>query len=258
MEEIEYPGWTIDRRCMLQKLENIAKDYVNYFTYQARDYQPMVVIWSRDELLKGLDALHLLNCEIDQLIFEQISQNYLHLSQCVHAAEYLWYTHPHISIQESDVSLDWMMFSLFGLIDDEIRDLRSAAALRYRCLEIVRAAKLNQPRTLLAELQGQQYRLITDWDHEQIKLMTAVPLDFDRNPFIRETTAENKYSPTYLELVTWASCYDSLPMNWDILVDWGALGLLEELEDLSTDPSLPSAEYLKYCLEQYYLLNRGR
>jgi hypothetical protein len=141
MEEIEDPGWTIDRRCVLQKLENIAKDYVNYFTYQARYYQPMVVIYSRDELLKGLDALDLLNCEIDRLIFEQISQNYPHLGQCVHAAECLWYNHPGISIQESDVSLDWMMFSLFGLIDDEIRE---------HCLEIVRAAKLNQPRTLLA------------------------------------------------------------------------------------------------------------
>ncbi|AFZ01663.1 hypothetical protein [Calothrix sp. PCC 6303] len=248
MEEIEYPDWTIDRRCVLQKLENIAKDYIHYFTYQARYYQPMVVIWSRDELLKGLDALDLLNCEIDRLIFEQISQNYPHLSQCVHAAEFLWYAHPDISIQESDVSLDWMMFSLFGLIDDEIRE---------RCLEIVRAAKLNQPRTLLAELQGQQYRLITDWDNEQIKLMTAVPLNVDRNPFMRETTPQNQYAPTYLELVTRASC-NSLPMNWDILVDWGALGLLEELEDLSTDPSLPGAEYLKYCLEQYYFLLKLR
>ncbi|MBD2199837.1 MULTISPECIES: hypothetical protein [Calothrix] len=248
MEEIEYPDWTIDRQCALQKLENIAKDYIHYFTYQARDYQPMVVIWSRDELLKGLDALHLLNCEIDQLIFERISQNYPHLSQCVHAAECLWYTNPEISIQESDVSLDWMMFSLFGLIDDEIR---------YCCLEILRAAKLNQPRTLLAELQGQQYRLITDWDNKQIKLMTAVPLNVLRNPFMRETTPQNQYAPTYLELVTRASC-DSLPMNWDILVDWGALGLLEELEDLSTDPSLPGAEYLKYCLEQYYFLLKLR
>ncbi|MBD2451915.1 hypothetical protein H6G76_33305 [Nostoc sp. FACHB-152] len=59
MEEIEYPDWTIDRQCALQKLENIAKDYIHYFTYQARDYQPMVVICSRDKLLKGLDALHL-------------------------------------------------------------------------------------------------------------------------------------------------------------------------------------------------------
>ncbi|MBD2341422.1 hypothetical protein H6G64_31220 [Calothrix sp. FACHB-156] len=248
MGEIEYPDWTIDRRCVLQKLENIAKDYIHYFTYQARDYQPMVVIWSRDELLKGLDALHLLNCEIDRLIFERISQNYPHLSQCVHAAECLWYTNPEISIQESDVSLDWMMFSLFGLIDDEIR---------YRCLEIVTAAKLNQPRTLLAELQGQQYSLITDWDNKQIKLMTAVPLSVDRNPFMREITPQNQYSPTYLELVTRASC-DSLPMNWDILVDWGALGLLEELEALSTDISLPGAEYLKYCLKTYYSLNWGR
>jgi|GEM_PF-1613731 len=208
----------------------------------------MVVIWSRDELLKGLDALHLLNCEIDRLIFEQISQNYPHLSQCVHAAECLWSAHPDISIQESDVSLDWMMFSLFGLIDDEIRD---------RCLEIVRAAKLNQPRALLATVKGQQYGLITNWDNEQIKLMTAVLLNMDRNPFMRERTSRNAYEITYLELVTMAFC-NSLPMNWDILVDWGALGLLEELEDLSTDPLLPGAEDLKYCLEQYCLLNRGR
>jgi hypothetical protein len=199
----------------------------------------MVVIWSRDELLKGLNALHLLNCEIDRLIFEQISQNYPHLSQCLHAAECLWYSHPDISIQESDVSLDWMMFSLFGLIDDEICDLRSAAAMsakhtlreRYRCLEIVKAAKLNQPRTLLATVQGQQYGLITDWDNEQIKLMTAVPLNIDRNPFMRERTPQNQYELTYLELVTMASC-NSLPMNWDILLlDWGALGLLMDDEE---------------------------
>ncbi|BAZ02707.1 hypothetical protein NIES37_67200 [Tolypothrix tenuis PCC 7101] len=50
MEEIEYPDWTIERRCILQELEKTAKDYIHYFTYQARDYQPMVVIWSRDEL----------------------------------------------------------------------------------------------------------------------------------------------------------------------------------------------------------------
>ncbi|MBD2206989.1 hypothetical protein H6G33_31445 [Calothrix sp. FACHB-1219] len=175
MGEIEYPDWTIDRRCVLQKLENIAKDYIHYFTYQARDYQPMVVIWSRDELLKGLDALHLLNCEIDRLIFERISQNYPHLSQCVHAAECLWYTNPEILIQDSDVSLDWMVFSLFGLIDDEIRDTPKES-LRDRALAVFRTAQLEQPETLRMEIHGNQYQLVTGWEGGRIKLLNSIEL----------------------------------------------------------------------------------
>jgi hypothetical protein len=154
---------------VLRKLETIAADYMQFFANQGCLYQPSLVESYRTKLLQELDAVGLLNCEIPESIYHQLMDTYPHLKRCVDEAEFLWIVGD-MPIQEFDLSLDWMIF------DPLYPDGMDYAEFRDRALAALRTAQLKQPDTLLLEIYGKQYQLVTGWEEGRIKLLNSIEL----------------------------------------------------------------------------------
>jgi hypothetical protein len=142
---------------------------MQFFANQGHLYQPSLVEPYRTKLLEELDAVGLLNCEIPDSVYYQLGCTYPHLRRCIDEAEFLWIVGD-MPIQEFDVSLDWMIFDPLypkGIDYVEFRD---------RALAAFRTAQLEQPDTLLLEINGNQYQLVTGWEGGRIKLLNSIKL----------------------------------------------------------------------------------
>lgn len=223
----------------LQRLEEPAQRYAGLFEKNGHSYTPGDAEFWRRELFVALEKENLVNCDVSPMIFEQLKKMFT-LSRCVNAAEYLRryldLDVKGIRIQDCPVSLDWVMFE--PCFPDGIDEWDGL----HHCLKVLEDAKLESPRSLPTEIAGEPYRILTGWDHGQVKLLHALPIE-TKNMFFKDV-----YQPSYLELVQWASCArgGAPAMEWDIAVNWD--DRLDWLADLASDASLPEAEYLLHCM----------
>jgi len=227
---------------ILRRLEDVAVRYVQLFEKNSREYSPDTAEFWRREIFKELESQKLVDCDIPPVVFQQLKK-YPALSRCVNTAEYL---RGYLDLAEKGqktrdcpLSLDWMMFDPYFPEGVETWDALSHA------LAVVAAANLESPRTLATEIGGEPYRLVTGWDHGQIKLLHAVALD------ARSVSFHDVYRPTFLELLEWAALErnGSPAMEWDLVVNWE--DYFDFLPDLATDASLPGGEYFLHCIYCY-------
>ncbi len=235
---------------VLNALESDAGRYVELFEHHGRLFTPSEAQFWRENILAKLETHKLINCEISKVIFGQLKK-YPNLNRVVLAAEYfatyMDFTVTGAKIQDCTLALDWMMFDPDYPTEFE---MDSWDFLRH-CLSVFEAAKLEYPYTLQTAIKGQQYRLITGWEHGRIKLLTVL------EPKAISSFFQDPYKPAYLEMADWFSYAGrSEPaMNWDLVMQWG--NLLDELTDLAADPNLPDADYLLHCLYCHVSTSRG-